>query len=116
MPNTITVIRHAEGSALGDATPAKFPVGDVVAHARLGQAVTLEESTASVGVWECSPGMFRRAVMNREFSHIISGWCTFTPDGGETIELRAGDAVLFPADCEGVWDIREKLRKTYVIF
>jgi len=24
--------------------------------------------------------------------------------------------VLFPENCEGVWDIRETLRKTYVLF
>ncbi|MGB8974372.1 MAG: cupin domain-containing protein, partial [Pseudomonas capeferrum] len=53
---------------------------------------------------------------NREFSHIVSGSCTFTPDGGEPVELRAGDAVLFPENCEGVWDIHETLRKTYVLF
>ena len=35
---------------------------------------------------------------------------------GEPVELRAGDAVLFPENCEGVWEIRETLRKTYVLF
>lgn len=112
----LTVIKNAAGSALGEATPAKLPIGDLVAHSRLGQDKTVEESAASVGIWECSPGVFRRHIMNREFSHIISGWCIFTPDGGEPVELRAGDAVFFPANSAGVWDIREQLRKTYVIF
>jgi len=112
----LTVIKNAAGSALGESTPAKLPIGDLVAHSRLGQDKTIEESAASVGIWECSPGVFRRHIMSREFSHIISGWCIFTPDGGEPVELRAGDAVFFPANSEGVWDIREQLRKTYVIF
>lgn len=30
--------------------------------------------------------------------------------------LKAGDAVLFPENCEGIWDIRETFRKTYVLF
>jgi uncharacterized cupin superfamily protein len=112
----ITVINDAAHSVMGELTPAKLPVGDVVAHSRLGQDITIEESATSVGVWECSPGVFRRHIMSREFSHIVTGWCIFTPDGGEAVELRAGDAVFFPANCEGVWDIREQLRKTYVIF
>lgn len=111
-----TVITNAERSPMGESTPAKLPIGDVVAHSQLGQDVTLEESSSSVGVWESTPGMFRRHIMNREFSHVIAGWCIFTPDGGEPVELRAGDAVFFPANCEGVWDIRETFRKTYVIF
>lgn len=112
----LTVIKNAENSVLGELTPAKLPIGDLVAHSRLGQDKTIEESAASVGIWECSPGVFRRHIMSREFSHIIAGWCIFTPDGGEPVELRAGDAVFFPANSEGVWDIREQLRKTYVIF
>lgn len=117
MPVTLTVIKNAENTPLtGEPTPAKLPVGDVVAQSRLGQDTTIEASDASVGIWECSPGKFRRHIMNREFSHVISGWCIFTPDGGEPVELRAGDAVFFPANCEGVWDIREQFRKTYVIF
>lgn len=67
------------------------------------------------GVWECSPGRWRRQVLSREFSHFISGHCVFIPDEGEPVELRAGDAVLFPANCKGIWDVRETVRKSFVI-
>lgn len=67
------------------------------------------------GVWECSPGKWRRQVLAREFSHIIAGRCSFIPDDGEPIELKAGDAVLFPENCRGVWDIKETIRKSFVI-
>jgi uncharacterized protein len=116
MPVKLTVIKNAEHSPMGESAAAKLPIGDVIAYSKLGQDVTLEASSASVGIWECSPGVFRRHIMNREFSHVISGWCIFTPDGGEPVELRAGDAVFFPENSEGVWDIRETFRKTYVIF
>lgn len=112
----LTVIKDAENSPLGEKTAARLPLGDVVAMSSLGQDTTIAASGASVGVWESSPGVFRRHIMNREFSHVISGWCIFTPDGGEPVELRAGDAVFFPENSEGVWDIRELFRKTYVIF
>lgn len=116
MSNALTVVRNADHTELGEPSPARLPVGDLIALSRTAQDQTSEAVGASIGVWESSPGVFRRHLKNREFSHIISGWCIFTPDGGEPVKLSAGDAVLFPENCEGVWDIRETLRKTYVLF
>lgn len=116
MTTTLTVIRQAEHSLMGNAAPAKLPVGDTIASQSTAQHQENPNTSASIGVWESSPGIFRRHLQNREFCHIISGCCTFTPDGEEPIVLNAGDAVLFPAHCEGVWDIHETLRKTYVLF
>ena len=116
MTQVLTVVRQAENATMGEASPAKLPIGEIVAAQSTAQHQEAGEVGASVGVWESSPGVFRRHLKNREFSHIVSGWCIFTPEGGEPVELRAGDAVLFPVNCEGVWDIRETLRKTYVLF
>lgn len=116
MTPILTVVRNAEAATMDLPQPAKLPVGDVVAQQSTAQHQDAPDVGAGVGVWESSPGVFRRHLKNREFSHIVSGWCIFTPDGGEPVELHAGDAVLFPANCEGIWDIRETLRKTYVLF
>lgn len=116
MTPVLTVVRNAQQSPLGMREPARLPIGEPVAMAATAQDQTNDAVGASMGVWESSPGVFRRVIKNREFSHIVSGWCIFTPEGGEPVELRAGDAVLFPENCEGVWDIREALRKTYVLF
>ncbi|MFJ2985183.1 MULTISPECIES: cupin domain-containing protein [unclassified Pseudomonas] len=116
MSHVLTVVRNAIESPLGETAPAKLPLGELIAHAATGQAQTDDAVGASIGVWESSVGVFRRHLKNREFSHIVSGWCIFTPDNGEPVELHAGDAVLFPENCEGIWDIREPLRKTYVLF
>jgi EutQ-like cupin domain len=35
-----------------------------------------------------------------------AGECTFTPENGAPIEIRAGDALFFPPNSLGVWDIR----------
>ncbi|MGE8063182.1 cupin domain-containing protein [Pseudomonas sp. NPDC089547] len=116
MANILTVVRQANTSPLGETAPARLPIGELIAQSATGQAQTDEAIGASIGVWESSPGVFRRHLKNKEFSHIVSGWCIFTPDGGEPVELRAGDAVLFPENCEGIWDIRETFRKTYLLF
>ncbi len=116
MTNTLTVVRNAAAATVGAPAPARLPVGDVIAHSCTGQDQTAEAVGASIGIWESSPGVFRRHMASREFSHIVSGWCIFTPEGGDPVELHAGDAVLFPANCQGTWDVRETLRKTYVLF
>ena len=69
----------------------------------------------SMGIWECSPGHWRRTVMQEEFAHFITGSARFTPDDGEPIDVRAGDTIWFPANSNGVWDIIEHVRKVYVI-
>jgi|GEM_PF-4410032 NAD-dependent aldehyde dehydrogenases len=45
------------------------------------------------GVWECMPGRFARQLPDAELMHILSGACTFTPEGGEPHEIRAGDTL-----------------------
>jgi hypothetical protein len=41
------------------------------------------------GVWECTPGRWRRQIVAQEFCHFIQGRCTFTPDDGETLHIRS---------------------------
>ena len=75
-------------------------------------------ATASgrTGVWESTPGSYLRQVAEAELMHILSGRCTFTPEGGEPIAIEAGDTVFFPANTNGRWDMHETLRKVYVVF
>jgi hypothetical protein len=96
---------------LADWGPAKVPVGSLIAQIRGSE----QGKRDRVGVWECSPGSWRRQVMEREFAHFLSGRARFIPDHGEAFDIRAGDSVWFPADTTGTWEIAETLRKTYVI-
>ncbi len=70
----------------------------------------------STGTWEASPGSFRRAIMDSEFSHFLAGRATFVTDEGQSFEFRAGDAAYFPPFSRGVWTIHETLRKTYCVW
>lgn len=67
------------------------------------------------GVWQCSPGKFRRQIEAGEVMHILSGRCTFTPDEGAVIEIKAGDTLFLSPNTTGVWDIQETVRKVYVL-
>ena len=100
---------------LADWGPAKVPVGTLIAHIRSNEQTSGDGGHDRVGVWECTPGRWRRQVMEREFAHFLSGRARFIPDDGEPFDINAGDAVWFPADTTGTWEIIETLRKAYVI-
>jgi len=70
---------------------------------------------SNCGLWECTPGRFERQLAEAEVMHILAGSCRFTPTGGEPVEIRAGDTLFFPAHTTGVWEIRETLRKVFVV-
>lgn len=90
------------------------PTGKEVAHTRT--AGRKQIPSGATGVWECTPGSFRRQVAQAEYSYFISGQGSFTADGGEKIEFRAGDSIYFPANTQGEWEIFQTVRKAYVIF
>lgn len=69
-----------------------------------------------IGVWECEPGPSYWKQEDNEFVHVLSGRMTVTPDGGEPLEIGAGDSAFFPAGWSGTWDIHQAVRKVFVIF
>jgi uncharacterized protein len=74
------------------------------------------DGQVETGTWESTPGQFRRAVMDAEFSHFIAGRATFLADDGQKVEFAAGDAAYFPPFTHGTWIVHETLRKTYVVW
>ncbi|MEW6463035.1 cupin domain-containing protein [Ectopseudomonas khazarica] len=109
----ITHFRNTQDIVLEESNPVAVPLSEPVAVA---STTSVERSDGvETGVWECTPGRWRRQIVQQEFCHFIAGRCTFTPDGGEPIEIAAGDALMLPANTLGIWDIQETLRKTYVL-
>ena len=102
--------------ALPDVGPVARPIGQPVAQLKCSEAVSLPDKQVEAGVWECTPGVWSRQVKQAELCHFVAGHCFFTPEGGQSIEIRAGDAVFFPPNSRGIWDVRETVRKTYVTF
>lgn len=105
---------NGEGS-FGAATPVGAPTSTPAAHYRTAAHQAVSENGTSLGLWECTPGRFRRQVASAEFSYFIEGEGSFTPDGGSTIEFRAGDSIYFEPNTQGEWDIRETVIKSYLI-
>lgn len=114
MPITILKQSHAI-DGLQDEGPVAKPLSERVSQTR-GLPVQLDGAGNNrTGIWECDPGRFERQLANAELMHILSGRCSFTPTGGEALEIEAGDTLFFPAHTTGVWHIQETLRKVYVV-
>lgn len=69
-----------------------------------------------VGVWEGTPGRFpARRDGYSEICQILAGRATLHTDGGDAVELTAGDTIIMPTGWSGQWELHEPLRKLYVI-
>jgi uncharacterized protein len=110
---TITHLQNCLTADLGASTQVAVPLGEPVAQ--VSCADTERADQVETGIWECTPGRWRRQITDQEFCHFIAGRGSFTPDGGTPIHFAAGDAFLLPANSFGTWDIAETVRKTYVL-
>lgn len=97
-------------------TPVVAPIGTVVSQVASHSISPIGQPDMELGVWTCTPGTWRRQVMQAEFCHFLEGECTFTPDVGDAIEIRRGDVVYFPAQSAGIWNIRVTSRKIFMVF
>jgi hypothetical protein len=114
---TITIISQtASINTLNDNGPVAIPLTQPACHTLDLDMPLAGIGENSTGVWECSPGRFERVLPGAEVMHIIKGSGSFTPQGGQRQEFRAGDTLFFPANTQGVWEIIETVRKVYVIF
>lgn len=112
----ITVLKQpgrVASAALADWGDVKEPVGDLIAQLRGREDANAGEP--DYGIWECSPGRWRRQVKEAEFAHFLSGRCTFVADDGQRVEIAAGDTTFWPANSVGIWDVHETIRKVYII-
>ena len=110
---SITQFKNTATLQLDESNPVAVPLGEPVA---IASTTSVErDDGVETGVWACTPGRWRRQIVQQEFCHFIAGRCTFIPDVGEPIEIQAGDAILFPANTCGIWEIQETLRKSFVL-
>jgi uncharacterized protein len=75
------------------------------------------DDVVECGVWEVTPGEF--AGENAGFGehmYVLRGEATVTSDDGTTVELRPGVSFVARAGWHGTWDVRETVRKIYVIW
>ncbi|MCW4385071.1 cupin domain-containing protein [Salinibacterium sp. SYSU T00001] len=98
------------------APPSAEPLdGPVTVHSRVDFAT--EDRRLVSGIWESETGRSRWEFLTRgEIIHVIAGAMTVHEDGGEPLEVRAGDTAYFPIGWCGTWTVTERLRKVFVVY
>jgi uncharacterized protein len=114
MTNIQHIVNSESISDLDDAGVMPTAIEESTPRARVKSLKIPGLPRVHTGVWECSPGIWRRATPDAEVMHFVAGECSFTPDGGITRQIRAGDTVIFPMRTEGVWEVSSTIRKVYV--
>ena len=68
------------------------------------------------GVWESDPGAWRVRYTEEEHCRIVSGRSRLKAADGTVTEVGPGDEFVIARGFEGVWEVLERTRKTYVIY
>ncbi len=64
-------------------------------------------------IWVKEVSSFPWTYGEAETCYFLEGKVTVTPDGGEPVEVGAGDLVTFPAGMSCTWDITAPVKKHY---
>lgn len=100
---------------LEDWGPVPLPVSEQVSHLR-GRIFSENADGSEAGVWECTPGIWTRQVMDAELSTFLKGKAIFHPKQGEPIHIDGGDSLYFDANSKGTWEVIETVRKAYLTY
>jgi uncharacterized protein len=113
LPHHIFVHRNARAEAALDAPwPGTAISGDP--HTVTLNGYESEDGKRLMGIWESSPGVWRVDYKDWEYCHFLEGRCILTPDGGQPIELQAGDVFVIEPGFKATWEVVERVRKYYV--
>uniref|UniRef100_A0A383W9H6 (S)-ureidoglycine aminohydrolase cupin domain-containing protein n=1 Tax=Tetradesmus obliquus TaxID=3088 RepID=A0A383W9H6_TETOB len=63
--------------------------------------------------WGCGASKFPWSYAENETCYVLQGRVLVTPDGGEAVEIKAGDMATFPAGMSCTWDVKEAINKHY---
>mmetsp|Transcript_51004 Transcript_51004/g.124278 ORF Transcript_51004/g.124278 Transcript_51004/m.124278 type:complete len:96 (+) Transcript_51004:343-630(+) len=90
------------------------------AAAGAGQKITVKkpdekekEIASNWPTWGCEASKFPWSYGESETCLLITGEVVVTPDGGEPVEIKAGDMATFPAGMSCTWDVKKAVKKYY---
>lgn len=68
------------------------------------------------GVWECEPNRHViEAAPYDEFVYLLQGRIEVIDAEGGVETYKAGDSFMMPRGCQCTWDVKEPVRKLYVV-
>lgn len=72
-----------------------------------------ELGVSSWSIWDCAPSKFPLDFSMTESAYVLEGEIRVTPQGGETVVIKAGDFVVFPKGLKSNWEVTKQLKKHY---
>jgi uncharacterized cupin superfamily protein len=113
VPLSAGAVVHAADVALEHAPVS--PEQTLKGAPTVGEVALGEIAGATVGIWECTPGMSTDTEVDEVFV-VLSGRAhiDFVKPELPSIDVRAGDVVRLEAGMRTVWTVTETLRKIYV--
>jgi uncharacterized cupin superfamily protein len=65
--------------------------------------------------WEKEISVFAWTFPEQEIAYILEGECEITPEQGDAVTFGKGDLVTFPAGMTCRWEVKQPLRKHYLL-
>ena len=75
----------------------------------------VDQDNIFAGTWECEPGVLKLDLDVTEFCHILKGHWVLTSESGQVTEVTAGDSFVFPRGWKGTAEVKETIRKVYMM-
>ncbi len=99
--------------------PAPIPPAQILAGnpvARSARLTGSPDGAFNACLWTCTPGKFRWRYRSDEVIYVVAGRARVEPEqGGEPLELVAGDVAQFRRETSAVWEVLEEVRKVAVL-
>lgn len=95
--------------------PVQLPISEQISQLS-GIIISENADGSEAGIWECTPGIWTRQVMDAELSTFLKGKAIFHHDNGDDIHIDAGDTLYFDANSKGTWEVIETVRKAYLTY
>lgn len=95
--------------------PAPIPPEDIISGEPESTMAILwrtDDGKLYNGVWHCTPGVFMLSSPGETIT-LIEGDVTITPEGGEPVDVQAGEIAYIPEGTRAKWEVRETVRKGF---
>jgi len=79
-------VTNIPSSELEDWGPVSEPQSEQVSHLS-GLIINENPDGSEAGMWECTPGIWTKWIMDAEISSFVKGHALFHPDDGETFDI-----------------------------
>ena len=85
----------------------------ITVHRNPSEEQLRELSVKEWSIWEKEVSNFPWTYDQEETCYFLEGDVTVFPEGGEPVQMGAGDMVIFPKGMDCTWDIKKPVKKHY---